>query len=140
MKATLQTLQTIGIYLLAVLIVYQAWEPSMWMVVLVALAIGFSIGVSVTMRYVRKRLKEDDQWMSEYLDKKFADLMSEGEIIKEMEKHRDRIELNAMIRLREAFDQCARTGKPVKVEFAGHEEAVWVTPPKGTQGPGREKN
>lgn len=45
---------------------------------------------------------------------------------------RDAIELGALRRLVEATNQSVRTGRPVRVTFAGHEDVICVTPPPTT--------
>ncbi len=72
------------------------------------------------------------------IDRQFKE--SEPEILATVERHRGQIELEAVVRLNAAFDECQRTGKPVKVEIAGVEEYLLVRPPPGTDGPGRDRN
>ena len=52
---------------------------------------------------------------------------------KHAELARDTIELGALRRLVEATNQSIRTGRPVRVTFAGHDDVIYVTPPPSTR-------
>jgi hypothetical protein len=49
----------------------------------------------------------------------------------ELQKHRSFIEFEAIERLKHAMDRAERTGQPVRVELAGIEEYIYVSPPPG---------
>ena len=49
----------------------------------------------------------------------------------QLQKHKSQIEFEAIERLKHAMDRAERTGQPVKVELAGIEEYIYVSPPPG---------
>lgn len=149
MKKFLDITSTIAGLFFGFAVLYGAWRPGTWLVFLIAALLGLVGGLMVATRINKKlqnesvgritklvaeRKAEVDDYLAEKLDEHGPELQ------RLMETYRDRIELQGLMRLTEAFEQCERTGQPVKVEFAGFDEVIWVSPPPGVKGDGREVN
>lgn len=94
--------------------------------------VGLALYAKWAMPRVEKEVKEEiDIQMRDAVERHFQDGKHEEMARAEMEKHKSQIELEAIERLRHAMDQAERTGQPVKVELAGVEEYIYVSPPPG---------
>ncbi len=96
--------------------------------------VGLWLYASWAMPRVEKEVKEEiDIQMRESMESHFDDGKFQDMARAEMEKHKSLIEFEAIERLKHAMDQAERTGQPVKVELAGVEEYIYVSPPPGLE-------
>lgn len=89
--------------------------------------------ISLYGKWYTKRANADVDSM---LQKRIESMMGSDSAKQKMKdvmlEHKDRIEFDAVRRLAAAMDQAERTGKVVKIELAGIEEYIYVSPPPGT--------
>lgn len=81
--------------------------------------------------YMPRAQTDIDSTIKEALERVTGNPKWDRQVREMLLKHKDQIEFEAIERLKHAMDRAERTGQPVRIELAGIEEYIYVSPPPG---------